>query len=221
MADNKSITELFVLAYSDVENPELDSTNDYFNSKYASLKSTLGVIRDACKSKQIIYRQTLVKNEEEYEIHSCVMNSLGEKLELSIFPIVVPPNPQSFGSNLTYTKRQQAQIDWGIVGEEDDDANLAADSIKSQKVATQTKTKSKPANQRREVTADNKALMDAKQRLWDATKIYADIHGMTTEQISNGIKKRPNYAETAEFFNEAALEFEEANLADTQGVVNE
>ena len=32
-----------------------------------------------------------------------------------------PANPQAFGANLTYAKRQLAQVDWGITGDPDED----------------------------------------------------------------------------------------------------
>ena len=57
---------------------------------------------------------------------SSVINETGEELSLSEFPVQYVPNSQQFGSALTYTKRQQAQTDWGITGEPDDDAEAVA-----------------------------------------------------------------------------------------------
>ena len=54
------------------------------------------------------------------------MDGDNTRIEMSSFPVDVPPNPQSFASNLTYIKRQQAQLDWGITGEDDDDAEAAS-----------------------------------------------------------------------------------------------
>lgn len=124
------IRSKFVAAWAACENPELDSVNPHFHNKYASLKATLKSVRDACAPHGIAYLQSLVKTESAEgastrELVSCVTDGQ-EQIELSRFPVECPPNPQSFGSNLTYAKRQQAQADWGITGEPDDDGEAAA-----------------------------------------------------------------------------------------------
>ncbi len=122
----RSLQERFVAAWGEMGNPELDGENPHFHNKYATLKSTLGVIREACARHGIAYIQTLTPVENGYVLKSAVVAGDGESMERSIFPVETPPNPQTFGSGLTYAKRQQAQADWGITGEHDDDANQAA-----------------------------------------------------------------------------------------------
>lgn len=51
-------------------------------------------------------------------------------------------------------------------------------------------------------------VRDAKARLWAACRAYAEKHGSTPEKISDGVKMRSDYEETAEFFNLVAEEFE-------------
>lgn len=121
-----TLMERFVDAWGEVSNPDLDGENPHFHNKYATLKSTLGVIREACARHGIAYIQTLAPVENGYVLKSAVVARDGEVMERSIFPVETPPNPQTFGSGLTYAKRQQAQADWGITGEPDDDASQAA-----------------------------------------------------------------------------------------------
>ena len=121
----ESIQAAFVAAWNDCENPELDSENPHFRNKFASLKATLAEVRKACKPHGIAYSQSFAVDEGRGVLKSYVVG-MGEAMELSSFPVECPPNPQSFGSNLTYAKRQQAQADWGITGEADDDAEAAA-----------------------------------------------------------------------------------------------
>lgn len=122
----------FVAAWGACENPELDSENPHFRNKYASLKATLRSVREACRPQGIAYMQklTYAATREEIDVNNRELVSYvtdgAEMLELSRFPVACPPNPQSFGSNLTYAKRQQAQADWGITGEPDDDGEAAA-----------------------------------------------------------------------------------------------
>ena len=127
MEGTKSAAQRYVEAWNAVENPPLDKINPHFKNKYASLAATLDAIRKACKPLGIAYRQSLVRLEDgRRAFRSAVITDAGEVMELSEFPVETPPNPQSFGSNLTYAKRQQAQADWGIVGDEDDDAEAAS-----------------------------------------------------------------------------------------------
>ena len=124
---SRTIEQRFVAAWGAIENPVLDCVNPRFKNKYASLNATLDVVREACEPHGIAYRQVLRKADDgSRELHSFVLSEDGEILEGSDFPVEAPRNPQEFGSNLTYTKRQQAQADWGITGEEDDDGNGAA-----------------------------------------------------------------------------------------------
>lgn len=132
MSEQKGIKARFVAAWNACENPELDSENPHFRNRYASLKSTLKAVREACGPQGIAYVQQLrcMETEEGIDFSRRELRSYvtdGEDvMELSTFPVECPPNPQSFGSNLTYAKRQQAQADWGITGEPDDDGEAAA-----------------------------------------------------------------------------------------------
>lgn len=53
-------------------------------------------------------------------------------------------------------------------------------------------------------------LKATKQRAWAAMKAWGELNGRTGEQVLEGVKKRPDYAETEEFFNGIADEFEGA-----------
>lgn len=134
----QTLEQRFVAAWGDIKNPELDGKNQHFNNRYATLKSTLAVVRDACKMHGIAYMQRLERNEGGYTLKSSVTDG-SESMAISEFPMETPPNPQSFGSNLTYTKRQQAQSDWCVTGEEDDDGNAAADAARDRKPTQQAK----------------------------------------------------------------------------------
>lgn len=55
------------------------------------------------------------------------------------------------------------------------------------------------------------ASMDAKQALWNACKAYADAHGTEAKAVSEGIKKRPDYEESDEYFYAVADELNQAS----------
>ena len=120
-----TIEAQFTRAWIACKNPDLDGKNPHFRNGYATLKETLRVIRGACKSEGLAYRQQfsfLPDNIAIATLSSYVVNEEGSKLHLSDFPVQYVANAQHFGAYLTYTKRQQAQTGWGITGEPDDDA---------------------------------------------------------------------------------------------------
>lgn len=128
MAEAKTIEARFVEAWGNIENPELDSFNPHYKNRYASLKETQRVIREACKPLGLMYQQKLLQCEDgQYRLYSFVRDADGGTAELSTFPVENVPNSQAFGSEMTYKKRQQAQADWGIVGEEDEDGEAATE----------------------------------------------------------------------------------------------
>lgn len=133
--EGKSIRALYVAAWNDCENPALDGVNPHFQNRYATLASTLEKVREACKKHGIAYVQALQapsKEGEGWALHSWVANGT-DMMFLSVFPVSTDGNAQQFGSEMTYRKRQQAQADWGIVGEEDDDGEVSVTNEKQQK----------------------------------------------------------------------------------------
>lgn len=145
MDENKSIYARLVRARRWVKNPPLDCVNPHFKNRYASLSATLDEVNKACGMEDIAYFQTLIADDGAYALHSFVMDMDGERVLLSVFPVTNSSNPQNFGSELTYKKRQQAQADWCIVGEEDDDGEAAAKPIRD---AAAGKSAPKPVKSR-------------------------------------------------------------------------
>lgn len=120
----KSLSEKFLAAWTACANPDLDGVNSHFGSKFASLGATLAAVREACAQEGIGYYQRLDVASSGCLLHSSVTDG-NEVMKVSIIPIAPYKTAQEFGSALTYAKRQQAQADWGITGEPDDDAEAA------------------------------------------------------------------------------------------------
>lgn len=121
-----TVEAVFARAWADCHNPDLDGTNPHFRNRFASLKATLKTIRAACAPHGLAYAQHVRVSDGLTVIESTVYTTSGECLRLSSMPVERSTNPQAFGSNMTYAKRQLAQADWGITGDEDDDAEAAA-----------------------------------------------------------------------------------------------
>lgn len=151
MTENaETIADAFARAWTEIANPELDGINPHYKNRYATLKATLATVRAACRPHGIAYIQTLAERDGRYRIESRVINASGDEIRLSAFPIENTPNPQAFGSEMTYKKRQQAQADWGIVGDEDEDgeAAAAAQASKTDGSAKKSETPAPKANGR-------------------------------------------------------------------------
>ena len=167
------IKGLYVKAWAAIENPELDSVNPHFKNRYASLKATLKAVRDACAPLGMAYQQLLEQRGEGFVLRSRVVTA-GEEMDLSEYPVDSPPNPQSFGSGLTYKKRQQAQADWGIVGDDDDDGEAAA------------------GYQKPKAPKADADLERARGRLKAALRAYCGKRGGSPEGLWKGIVAKAN-----------------------------
>ena len=122
-----SIEARFAAAWADCENPPLDSANPHFRTRFASLKATLGVIRTACAKHGLAYRQAIQAPTGDTPpiLISSLVDADGNTMPLGALIVDRPANPQAFGANLTYAKRQLAQVDWGITGDPDEDGHPA------------------------------------------------------------------------------------------------
>ena len=140
----------FVKAYTEVENPPLDSVNPHYGNKYSSLGATLAVIEKACEAQGLIYRQeagmltSFEDNRCVQVLNTYITNAKGERMNMSTLYLPMVDNPQQAGGDLTYRKRQVAQLDWGIVGEEDDDGETAIVETPVKKPKTTRKKSSRP-----------------------------------------------------------------------------
>lgn len=165
----------FALAWSRVENPPLDSVNPHFKSKFASLGAVLKAIRKACDG--IAYIQAFdvadMGGESILHIKSWVQDGEG-RLELSRLRMPITDNPQQQGSIITYYRRYVAVTDWGIVGEEDDDAESAT-----------------PKNDYDKQRKAKKAAQDELADLWQqCIDLGVKPDGLTSWYEANGFKGR-------------------------------
>lgn len=165
----------FALAWSRVENPPLDSVNPHFKSKFASLGAVLKAIRKACDG--IAYIQAFdvadIGGESILHIKSWVQDGEG-RLELSRLRMPITDNPQQQGSIITYYRRYVAVTDWGIVGEEDDDAESAT-----------------PKNDYDKQRMAKKAAQDELADLWQqCIDLGVKPDGLTSWYEANGFKGR-------------------------------
>lgn len=115
----------------------------------------------------------------------------GESEVLDKRPLFLTADSQANGSAETYARRYALKTAFRLT-EADDDGKAAKDAAEGKRAKAED------------------PLTAAKRRCWEAAKKWAAKEGIAQESAIAGVKKRPDYAETAEFFNLAAEEFEAA-----------
>lgn len=115
-----------------------DSVNPAFRSKYADLSAVWDAAKEALVSNGLFVTQDLTTSERSVSVTTRVMHISGQWFEFG--PFVVPvekPNAHGVGSAGSYAKRYSLSAALGVVAENDDDGNAAAQpaQTKSQAVA--------------------------------------------------------------------------------------
>lgn len=89
-------------------------------------------------------------------------------------------------------------------------SNGSIASAEEVSAAIEQQTAKEPSKAKKAPQKAPDGLTAAKQRAWAAMKAWGAQNGRTGEQVLEGVKKRPDYAETEDFFNGIADEFEGA-----------
>lgn len=111
-----------------VEQPHLDESNPFFNSRYLTLTGLQKSIDKALKGTGLSYMQIVSTTTNGVPgVRTVVLHESGESFKTP--PLVLTPtknDPQGLGSAITYAKRYQLAAVFGISGEKDDDGNAAS-----------------------------------------------------------------------------------------------
>lgn len=198
-----NILEKYCKVLQTVKNPSLDSVGHVGKNgsrayKYASLKACEEVVREACKAQDISFAYGIDCSDDGIWYVRTLISDGKEKLWANPVPIKIDGTAQDIGSWITYARRYSLCATFAIVGEEDDDAR----SLSSQ----QRPAKRQGPRQDKSVDVErNKAI----QRLNGILQAYSNAHaGVTFEALKEGLKKRPDFSDTADFYRRAAAEFE-------------
>lgn len=188
-----TIYEKLAQVHAAVRQPVKDSANPHFNSTFASLNECNRVVAEAVRAVgDCDYWQRAVYNADAkcYEMET-VFSAGGQEAVLSRHPFRDDANPQKAASASTYARRYSLVSAFNLAAEDDDGNQAAAQQPAQQPPATDYRLKA------------------AKTRMWQAIQKWAELHGRTPEDVLEGVKKRPDWAEDTSFFDRVAFEFEE------------
>jgi len=118
-------------AQSKMGNPKLDKVNPRFNTKYATLSSIIACVRGPLNEAGLfMWNEVEVSEGRSWMVTKVTDGS--ETVTLGRVEHIPGSDSQKVGSALTYSKRQSLCAAFGVVGEEDDDANATVQQPRQQ-----------------------------------------------------------------------------------------
>jgi len=97
-----------------------DSSNPFFKSTYADIKSVIKAIKQPFSDNGLSYTQFPISNEHGVGVSTRLMHVSGQYLEMEYTLPTVKKDPQSSGSAITYARRNALQSIAGIPVADDD-----------------------------------------------------------------------------------------------------
>lgn len=185
---------------SQLKQPQKNSDNPYFESKYVSLEGVQKVIDEALKDTGLAYMQLVSSGQDgNAYVETIITHESGQSIssgKLALTP--TKKNPQGYGSAITYAKRYQLSAMFGVSSDDDDDGNAAVFGGQPQKYQRpqnqQTQRQQAPKKTQKQqprvdpkVTAYTTKLMEA-MRVTNKTK--NEINKLVKEEA---IKEYPNF----------------------------
>jgi hypothetical protein len=161
---------------AEIEGAKKDSSNPYFNSKYADLAACWGVAREPLAKNELSILQEPATNGTRLILTTTLMHSSGEYVRSSFEIPVVKQDPQGFGSAITYARRYALSSIVGI-SPEDDDGNAASSANKSNSYQNAAPAPKAPAEKEKlspKQKATFQAMKNEKSYQYDADKISAN-----------------------------------------------
>jgi len=110
-----------------------DSTNPFFKSKYADLKSVWCVIREPLSANGLSIVQFPESGENGVKLETILMHTSGQWLSNSFEMPVMKKDAQAVGSAITYARRYALTAIMGVY-QEDDDGNTATSKAPAQPI---------------------------------------------------------------------------------------
>lgn len=127
------LAKALAAAQAKIKNPEFDSDNPYYKSRYASLASVRDTITPALAENGVAVIQSLDFKDDVASCSTRLIHSSGEWLDTGPFSAPVRPrkegasvNAQDVCAASTYLRRYSLQAAVNVVGDHDDDGTAAS-----------------------------------------------------------------------------------------------
>jgi cellobiose-specific phosphotransferase system component IIA len=120
----KELASALVSFQGEVKNPVMSSTNPFYKSKYADLKSVIETAKPILAKHGLAFTQLVNKDEQGGVIETMLIHKSGEFISSSTF-YPIAGKPQEQGSAISYMRRYALCAILGLVGDPDDDGEGA------------------------------------------------------------------------------------------------
>jgi hypothetical protein len=128
MKTSESITKMapaLLMAQKAITFASKDATNPHFKNKYADLGSVVDAVKPALNEAGIVFIQTASPSDDgKLHLSTRLMHESGEWIEDTLVMPLPKPDPQGFGSAMTYARRYALAAITGVY-QDDDDGNGA------------------------------------------------------------------------------------------------
>lgn len=132
----KEISGALLNVQRDIEQPKKSAINPFHKSRYVPLDGVVEALKPVLVANGLSYTQSLVSSEEGVGVQTMILHSSGEWILHEPFYLPLQQKtPQGGAGASTYARRYSLSAAFGIVPEDDDDANTASG------LQTQTKNK--------------------------------------------------------------------------------
>ena len=152
------LTESLLAAQAEMKNPNFDSENPHFKSKFASLAAVRETVMPVLHKHGLLLTQFPKSFDGYCGIVNRLMHKSGEWLEEECLLPLDKNNAQGAGSAITYARRYSLQSIAGVVAEQDDDANAASASVDS-RITPMSGARGRVDPKRRKVIEDTAILI--------------------------------------------------------------
>ena len=125
-------------AQAELHNPAFDSANPHFKSKFASLAGVRDTITPTLTKHGLSVLQILGNDDNRVTCETVLMHKSGQWISGTFAIAPTKPDAQGTGSAATYARRYALMAIVNVVGDEDDDGNAAAASVRSVKEGNDT-----------------------------------------------------------------------------------
>ena len=189
----KSIFKALTEFKKELKQPEKDTVNPFFKSKYVDLDGVVHALDEVLPSYKLNYIQNVTTDgSNRVGIQTIIIHESGESIEFDwLFIKPEKQTAQGIGSAITYGRRYTLTSAFGIASEPDDDGNEASGG-KSKKNNRQ----SKPKPPKKISNAQVKTLKRVIETI-------ADLVKQTPEQATNVLLNASGVADSLENINES------------------
>lgn len=175
----KTFAQAFVLLQADIKPAVKDAENEAFKrggkaSRYADLAAVWEAVKAPLKEHGFAVIQIPQFEGETMFLETVLLHTSGEKM-VGRYPLrPARPDPQGFGSAITYARRYSICAMLGVIADEDDDGNTASNVGKGAKPEPKTEPKP-PAKQYDDPDGQMKAWVEQQQAFLTSCATLEDV----------------------------------------------